>query len=114
MHRSMKPLAGALALALSACAVDSGARAPSRFDPSQPDAPESPVLDMAAMLVTRDPVPEAPPAPAPSTPSPRLGAPADSVYACPMHPEVTSHEPGRCPKCGMTLVLQEPPRGQKP
>ena len=26
------------------------------------------------------------------------------VYACPMHPEVTSHEPGRCPKCGMKLL----------
>jgi FtsP/CotA-like multicopper oxidase with cupredoxin domain len=27
-----------------------------------------------------------------------------SEYACPMHPEVTSSEPGTCPKCGMKLV----------
>ena len=34
----------------------------------------------------------------------------DSVhvpYACPMHPEVTSHEPGKCSKCGMELVKKE-------
>lgn len=26
-------------------------------------------------------------------------------YACPMHPEITSNKPRRCPKCGMTLRL---------
>ena len=27
----------------------------------------------------------------------------DSVYACPMHPDVTSDKPGTCPKCHMAL-----------
>lgn len=35
---------------------------------------------------------------APSTPS---GSKA--TYYCPMHPEVTSSGPGKCPKCGMDL-----------
>ena len=25
------------------------------------------------------------------------------VYTCPMHPEVTSDKPGKCPKCEMDL-----------
>lgn len=30
-------------------------------------------------------------------------SPSTVVYTCPMHPEVTSGSPGKCPKCGMTL-----------
>ena len=28
-------------------------------------------------------------------------------YTCPMHPEVIANKPGKCPKCGMTLVKVE-------
>ncbi len=31
----------------------------------------------------------------------------DAHYYCPMHPEETSHEPGRCAKCNMFLVKDE-------
>jgi hypothetical protein len=30
--------------------------------------------------------------------------PAKVQYTCTMHPEVLSDKPGKCPKCGMTLV----------
>lgn len=33
-----------------------------------------------------------------------LGAGEGTSYVCPMHPEVTSERPDRCPKCGMKLV----------
>jgi FtsP/CotA-like multicopper oxidase with cupredoxin domain len=36
---------------------------------------------------------------------------AATSYACPMHPEVTSSEPGKCPKCGMQLL---PARSEEP
>lgn len=35
-----------------------------------------------------------------AAPSKAVGA----AYTCPMHPEVLSDKPGKCPKCGMALV----------
>jgi hypothetical protein len=29
------------------------------------------------------------------------------VYTCPMHPEIISDKPGKCPKCKMNLVKKE-------
>ena len=34
------------------------------------------------------------------------GSPA-ALYTCPMHPEIRQPNPGKCPKCGMTLLKAE-------
>jgi membrane fusion protein, copper/silver efflux system len=46
----------------------------------------------------------------PRVPNPQSTEPAKpaqpaAVYTCPMHPEIRSPTPGKCPKCGMDLVL---------
>lgn len=35
------------------------------------------------------------------------GAEKNTIYVCPMHPEVRSEQPGDCPKCGMHLVPED-------
>jgi Cu(I)/Ag(I) efflux system membrane fusion protein/cobalt-zinc-cadmium efflux system membrane fusion protein len=38
----------------------------------------------------------------------------EPVFSCPMHPEVVSHEPGRCPVCGMFLEPTDAEGGAQP
>jgi Cu(I)/Ag(I) efflux system membrane fusion protein len=49
---------------------------------------------------------EAPPTATEAMPlaAPSHRAPAPTPLTCPMHPEVRSNSPGKCPKCGMDLV----------
>ena len=91
----MTPFRHALALgiALAACASDPPARAP-RLDPSNPDAPESTPPAPSAQASSSEPAEAAH----------EHRAPNATVYTCPMHPEIQQPTPGRCPKCGMTLV----------
>ena len=89
-------------------------------DPSNPSAAEGIVPPVGS----GGPRPSAPPsssapteghghhdhtgAPAPTEPAAKSDAGAASaIYTCPMHPEVASPAPGRCPKCGMNLVRKK-------
>src|SRR5262245_36598593 len=46
----------------------------------------------------------APPHDQPNAPTGSVeGAPADTVYTCPMHPQIRRPAPGNCPICGMAL-----------
>jgi Cu+-exporting ATPase len=40
--------------------------------------------------------------------NPTWKGPAQTVYTCPMHPEVVQDRPGDCPKCGMALEPMSP------
>jgi Heavy metal binding domain len=44
---------------------------------------------------------------------PKTDTAIKKVYTCPMHPEVISDKPGKCPKCGMDLVEKKPVVKQK-
>jgi len=103
-------------------AAVSGCGEPTRVDvpnthPASPDAAAAPTPRPSSVLAI-DPALSAPPdqtsgahashagqtvaQPAPAKDS-RAPAPA-AAYTCPMHPEVTSDQPGRCPKCAMQLT----------
>ncbi len=84
---------------------------------TSPDPGECPICHMTLEPIPKDrqaaaaaPAPHASqaassnaaPAPAPSQGS------QGSVYTCPMHPEITSPVPGRCPICKMKLEAKKP------
>ncbi len=95
------------AFLLSACASASGTFLPLGPDhPASPQAAEIPIQDPSAFLrVEAGDNSSAPEPTAPSTEEPSAASPR--AYTCPMHAEVTSDQPGRCPQCGMKLEPRE-------
>jgi len=42
-----------------------------------------------------------------STAAPAATNGVATTYTCPMHPEVVTDHPGKCPKCGMNLIVKK-------
>lgn len=69
---------------------------------TSPSPGECPICQMTLEPIPKDrQLPAAKPAAAPAAPAPSAGEAV--IYHCPMHPEVQSPTPGRCPKCKMKL-----------
>lgn len=82
--------------------------APPSDAPAAPQAPESGATRVQSSLPS--PGHSGPITPPPAAPG-RDGTSNNATspfYTCPMHPEVRSETPGKCPKCGMDLVPGTP------
>jgi hypothetical protein len=102
--RSLITAIAALGAFVAACATEPPPR-PVALDPSNPAAAES-ARPAIASLEQPAPAPEADNGKTPD--GEKASTVAATLYTCPMHPEVISDKPGRCPKCGMTLVPKKP------
>lgn len=92
---------------LAACSSTPAPTADRAQNPASPAAAESPLPPFAAPQAAAQPKPTQAGRQEHDHSSAAAAAeekPEAVTYTCPMHPEVRSHEPGSCPKCGMTLV----------
>jgi hypothetical protein len=72
------------------------------------------ILFMSALLLGQQAPPPDPPKDPAAVTQPAAAQDDDVEYVCPMDKDVRSKTPGKCPRCGMTLVLGIPDSHESP
>jgi len=96
-----------LLAALSGCGEPVRVSVPTSH-PANPEAVSAPVPEPSTVLALPTAAPPVTASPTSTemitSPEPPPPAQQAAAYACPMHPEETSDQPGMCPKCKMKLA----------
>lgn len=93
---------GVAHLLLAGCATPVTQPALSPDHPANPAAAETPLPEPSQTLALNNVVLAQPPDQ--NSTAAMKPATAAGTYTCPMHKEVVSSQPGKCPKCGMKLM----------
>lgn len=107
-----------LALIGAGCVATTPMQEPSSDHPAALNAPSSAMPEPSQVLSNPEPVQAnaqggghgdhgSMSAATRTQPATRPTQQAAAAYVCPMHPEVTSNEPAKCPKCFMKLVKSD-------
>lgn len=121
----------AASAALAGCATPDAALPTDNAHPAYADAPTLPLPSTSGTLAVDSQRSDAPPRRGPSGHEAHQhgttaaasqpdsdqrhqhgSAPEAPEFTCPMHLEIQSDTPGRCPKCNMELVPKKPSEGQ--
>lgn len=108
MRTRLRVILGAAIVTMGGCTGEFVDPPLNRTHPANAAAPTAPLPDSSSILSVEStkPISAAPASAAASQPA--------AAYVCPMHPEVVSDAPGKCPKCGMKLIANDTESGREP
>ncbi|HCE46734.1 MAG TPA: hypothetical protein DET40_24570 [Lentisphaeria bacterium] len=92
---------------IGGCSATPSSSSLSPDHPASPDAPESPYSPSPTALAEDRTTPTQ----SPEYQHKMQHQEAEAIYACPMHADIVQNAPGKCPKCGMSLVKRQSSSG---